>query len=81
MLGQGVSIHICDYNRFYEVFKRNMHQEVGPVKERQIVFQFNTALDHFQEQFKLGGIYKVFIKDKTKKFMAYSNIVLGHIHK
>jgi hypothetical protein len=52
-----------------------MNKEVSSVEESKIVLEGYTSVNHFEEQFELGGIRKCFVKERTQLFVKNFDLV------
>ena len=62
------------------MFVRYVDKKIHTIKESQIVFQLNTSLNHFKEQFELSTIHKGLIQKNSKFFVLNLDVVGCHVH-
>ena len=81
MFRQRVVIHLSGNNRINQVFEWNVCEKINSIKEGQVIFQFDTTLNHLQEKFELSSINECLIQKDSEFFMLDFDVVRcsGHI--
>ena len=62
------------------MFVRYVNKKIHSIEESQIVFQFNTSLNHLKKKFELSSIYKCLIQKSSELFVLNLDVVGCHVH-